>query len=134
MARYKHSEAANGQGMFLTVNLIDQLLPSTFESMLNEIINTKIDLSVFDQNYHNDQTGASAIPPEVLLKLVLYGYRNGHISSRSLEWLNQNNITAKALTGDMPIHFTTIANFISGNSEKVQKIFAKVCGLQSEMY
>src|SRR5215469_13563700 len=134
MARYRYSEAANGQGMFLTVNLTDQLLPGTFEYMLNKIINTKIDISAFDQNYKNDQTGAGAIPPGVLLKLVFYGYRNGHISSRSLEWLNQNNITAKALTGDMPIHFTTIAKFISGNSEKVKEIFAKVCGLQSEMY
>jgi hypothetical protein len=27
MARYKHTEAENGQGMFLSVNLKEQLLP-----------------------------------------------------------------------------------------------------------
>src|SRR5215469_17997224 len=116
MPRYKHSDAQDGQGLFLVVDLKAQLPAGTFEHMLNEIIGTKIDASAFDQNYRNDHTGASAIPPEALLKLALYGYRNGHTSSRSLERLNQGNITAKALTGDMPIHFTTIAKFISGNS------------------
>jgi hypothetical protein len=31
MARHKHTEAEGGQGMFLTVNLKEQLLPGTFE-------------------------------------------------------------------------------------------------------
>jgi len=126
MPNYKHSDIEDGQGLFLAVNLKEQLLPGTFEHMLNEIINTKIDLKEFDLNYRNDHAGASAIPPEALLKLILYGYRNGHISSRSLDWLNQNNITAKALTGDMQIHWTTIAKFVSGNSEKIKMIFVEV--------
>jgi len=40
--------------------------------------------------------------------------------------LNGENIIAKALTGDMKIHWTTIAGFISGNSEKFQEVFMKV--------
>jgi transposase len=126
MAKYKQSDVENGQGLFLVVDLRKQLLPGTFEWMLNQIINTKIDLRIFDQNYNNGHTGASAIPPEVLIKLILYGYRNGHISSRSLDRLNRNNITAKVLTGDMSIHWTTIAKFVSGNAEKIKQIFMEV--------
>jgi transposase len=37
-----------------------------------------------------------------------------------------NNITAKALTGDMEPHWTTIADFISGNSERFKEVFTKV--------
>ena len=37
MPRYKHTDVAAGQGLFLSVNLKQQLLPGTFENMLNEI-------------------------------------------------------------------------------------------------
>ena len=126
MAKYRTTEAAFGQGIFLNVNLCEQLLPGTFEHMLNELIGSKIDISMFDRKYKNDLTGASAVPPAVLLKLIIYGYSKGCFSSRKLSELNENNIVAKALTGDMPIHFTTIADFISSSSEEFSKVFVKV--------
>jgi len=126
MAKYRTSDVEAGQGLFLTVNLQKQLLPDSFEYMLNEIIGTKIDLGIFDKKYKNDITGASAVPPSVLLKLIIYGYHNGCISSRKIYELNNNNIIAKALTGDMEIHWTTIADFISGNKEAVKETFAQV--------
>jgi transposase len=94
--------------------------------MLNEIIGTKIDLSVFDKQYKNDLTGASAVPPSVLLKLIIYGYYNGCISSRKIYELNNHNIIAKALSGDMEIHWTTIADFVSGNKVAVKETFIQV--------
>jgi transposase len=126
MAKYRTTDAAAGQGLFLSVNLKEQLLPDSFEYMLNEIIGTKIDLSVFDKKYKNDLTGASAVPPSVLLKLIIYGYYNGCISSRKIYELSKNNIIAKALTGDMEIHWTTIADFISGSKEAVKETFVRV--------
>ena len=126
MARYKHTDAEFGQSIFLTVNLQEQLMPGSFEYMLNEIIGTKIDLSGFDRKYTNDFTGASAVPPSALLKLVFYGYYKGNKSSRKMYELNNNNIIAKALTGDMPIHWTTIADFISGSKEAIEETFAHV--------
>ena len=126
MARYRQTEAENGQGMFLMVSLKEQLLPETFEYMLDEIINTKIDTSIFDKKYKNDKTGASAIPPKALLKLIIYGYSKGHKSSREIWELSRNNIIAKALTGDMNVHWTTIADFISSNSDEFKEIFVDV--------
>jgi hypothetical protein len=126
MAKYKTTEAAAGQGLFLTVNLREQLLTGTYEWMLDELIGTKIDISNFDKKYKNDQTGASAVPPASLLKLIIYAYSKGCISSRKIMWLNEHNITAKALTGDMSFHWTTIADFVSGNSEEFKKVFVKV--------
>ena len=126
MAKYRTTDVAAGQALFLPVNLTKQLLPDSFECMLNEIIGTKIDLKVFDKKYKNDLTGASAVPPSVLLKLIFYGYSNGCISSRKLYELNNHNIIAKALTGDMEIHWTTIAEFVSGNKEAIEEVFAEV--------
>lgn len=133
MARYKHTEAENGQGMFLTVNLKEQLLPGTFEYMLDEIINTKIDTGIFDKKYKNDQAGARAIPPKALLKLVIYGYSKGKKSSRGIWELSRNNIVAKALINDISIHWTTIADFISENSEEFKRIFIQVLTYCNEL-
>jgi len=133
MAKYRTTEAAAGQGLFLTVNLQEQLLPDTFEYMLDKLIGTKIDVSIFDRRYKNDLTGASAVPPSVLLKLVIYGYYTGNKSSRKISELNSNNIIAKALTGDMDIHWTTIADFISCSSEEIKNIFVKVLTYCNEL-
>jgi hypothetical protein len=43
--------------MSLSVNLKEQLLPGYFEYMLNELIGGKMDVSIFDNNYKNDETG-----------------------------------------------------------------------------
>ena len=132
MARYKHSDIENGQGVFLTVNLKSQLLPGTFEHMLDDLIDRKIDISVFDGNYRNDETGCKAIPPAVLIKLIIYGYSKGIKSSRKLMVLGMENIIAKALSGEMEPHWTTISDFISANSERFQEIFVKVLAYCSE--
>ena len=125
MARYKHTDAEDGQGIFLSVNLKEQLLPGSFEHMLDELIGGKIDISGFDINYNNDKTGATAIPPAALIKLTIYGYSKGKISSRGLWDMGRNNIIAKALTCDIEPHWTTIADFISRNGEKFREVFAK---------
>jgi transposase len=126
MAKYKYTDASFGQGLFLTVNLERQVLSGTFEYMLNDLLGKEIDISTFDANYKNDTTGATAIPPAVLIKLIIYGYRKGIISSRKLGELAETNIIAKSLTENMEPHWTTIAAFVSKNSKKLEEIFKKV--------
>lgn len=133
MAKYRYSDTEAGQGLFLAVNLKEQLIAGTFEYLLDEIIDRKIDMGVFAQKYKNDNTGARAIPPGSILKLVIYGYSKGMKSSRELWELSKTNIVAKALTGDISIHWTTIADFISGNSEEFKDIFIKVLAYSAEL-
>jgi len=133
MAKYKQTEASNGQGMFLSVNLKEQLMPGTLEYMLDMLIGSKIDVGVFDKNYKNDKTGAKAIPPRVLVKIIIYGYSKGVKSSRALDEMCRNNIVAKALAEDMQPHWTTIAEFISGNEECFKEIFIKALTYCNEL-
>jgi transposase len=123
MARYKHSD--NSQGLFLTVNLKEQLVLGTFEWTLDYLIE-KIDLSAFDQNYHNDETGASAYSPRILLKVILYCYSKGILSSRRIEAACKNNIIVKALAEDNEPDHDTIASFVSNNSEAVKELFMQI--------
>lgn len=82
MARYKRIDTSP---RFLAVDLERQLLPGTFEHALNYLIDHEIDLSGFDARYKNDETGASAYPPAMLLKVILFAYSRGIVSSRQIE-------------------------------------------------
>jgi len=62
---------------FLQVDLSRQLRPGTFEHALNHLLDHEIDLSNFDARFCNDDTGAAAYPPAMLLKVVLFAYSQG---------------------------------------------------------
>ena len=123
MARYK--KADNSQGLFLTVNLHDQLVPGTFEWTVNYLIE-KADISLFDLNYNNDEKGATAYSPRVLLKAILYCYSMGILSSRKIEQASINNIIVKALAADNEPDHDTIATFISTNHEAIKDLFTQI--------
>ena len=70
---------------FLAVDLSRQLIPGTFEYALHHLIDHEIDLSSLEPRYRNDEVGASAYDPRVLLKIVLLAYARGIVSSRGIE-------------------------------------------------
>ncbi len=123
MARYKHIDTSP---RFLAVDLQRQLLPGTFEHALNHLLDREIDLTGFDVRYANDVTGASAYPPAMLLKVVLFAYSQGIVSSRNIERACREHITFIALSGDSQPHFTTIAGFVSSLGDGIAAIFSQV--------
>jgi hypothetical protein len=123
MARFKHTDITQGQ--FITVVLKEQLFPGSFEWTIDYLI-AKIDMSLFEKNYNNEQKGANAYPPRVLLKAVLYCYSLGILSSRKIEKACKENITAKALAEDCEPDHSTIADFISANNEAVTDLFVQI--------
>lgn len=75
MARYKHYDY--GQTKLLAISYERQILPGTFEYTLSDLIDHRIDLSVFNERYQNDDTGAPAYNQALLLKIVLFAYSKG---------------------------------------------------------
>ena len=126
MARYKHIDT---NPRFLPVDLAGQLLPGTFEHALNHLLEHAIDLSAFDARFRNDATGATAYPPALLLKVVLFAYSRGIVSSRGIERACQDHVTFIALCGDTAPHFTTIAHFVSTLGDDIARVFAAVVAI-----
>ena len=124
MARYKTRE--EGQGLFLSVNLSEQLIYGTYEYTLKQLIDEKLDLSILDSKYKNDLKGATAIQSRILLKIILYCYYLGVISSRKIARMCRTHITVKALAQDTEPHYTTISNFVSGMTGEITKLFSEV--------
>ena len=126
MARYKHIDTSP---RFLAVDLERQLVPGTFEHALHWIIDHELDLTGFDTRYRNDLTGAAAYPPALLLKVVLFAYSRGIVSSREIERACREQVTFIALSGDCCPHFTTLAAFVSGMGDEIARLFGQVLWL-----
>lgn len=124
MARYK--EYSYSQGKFIPIHFSKQILPGTFEYTLNYLIDNELDLSVFDSKYKNNDTGAPAYDPAILLKIVLYAYSKGIVSSRKIARCCCENIIFMALSADTRPHFTTIADFISSMDKEITKLFRDI--------
>ena len=80
MARYK--PYSYEQKTLIPIDFKEQILPSTFEYALNHIIDKEFDLSIFDERYKNDETGAPAYDPAIMLKIILYAYSKGTTTSK----------------------------------------------------
>ena len=123
MARYKYIDT-NPQ--FLAIDLARQLLPGTFEHALTHLLDCEVDLSHFDLRFRNDATGAPAYPTALLLKVVLFAYAEGIISSRAIARACEEHVTFIALCGAQAPHFTTIAQFVSTLGDDIARVFAAV--------
>jgi len=124
MARYKPYNLK--QDKLIPLSYADQVVPGSFEYALNEIVEQHLDLTVFERRYRNDETGRLAYDPKVLLKIVLYGYSKGLVSSRKLEEACRRNVVFMALSADTRPHFTTIAAFVSALEQEIVTLFRDV--------
>jgi transposase len=124
MARYKPYDYR--QTKMLPVRFEEQILPGTFEYTLNRLIDESVDLSVFEARYRNDDGGAPAYDPAVLLKIILFAYSRGITSSRQIERLCRENVLFMAISADSQPHFTTIAHFIATLDREIATIFRDV--------
>jgi transposase len=130
MARYKQRSQDR---IMVAISLEEQLLPGSFESALNYIIDNELDLSAFDEFYHNDTAGPEAYPPQTLLKVVLYGYSKGLLSSRKIQTACRTNVVFMALAADARPDHATIASFVSSKGTHIKEVFVQVLVICSQL-
>ena len=70
MAKYKSDNSA--QMVMLPSVLEKPLMPGTLEFAIHELIQRRMDTSIFDRTYQNEETGCSAYDPKLWLKVVLF--------------------------------------------------------------
>ena len=124
MANYKPDLSC--QNKFIPVDFSLQIIPGTFEYALAHIVDNKLDLSGFDKWYSNDKKGAAAYPPTVMLKIILFGYSRGLITSRRISKACETNITFMSLSGDAQPHWTSIASFVSRMKDQIEPLFTQI--------
>src|SRR4051794_29066960 len=123
MGRFK---VVDYSARFLPVDLSRQLLPGTFEFALHHLLEHELDLSEIESRYCNDEVGASAYEPRILLKIVLLAYARGILSSRGMEAVCRDNVQFIALSGDAQPDHSTLAAFVSRLGEAACAVFTQV--------
>jgi transposase len=114
------------QKLMIPVSLEEQLVPGTLEHAVHYLIEERVEDSWFEDLYANDETGAPAYPPRMLLKIILFGYSRGLISSRKLERACRENVTFMALScGEHPDH-STFADFVGKLDGRITAVFSEV--------
>jgi transposase len=124
MARYKAYDY--NQTRLIPVSLDHQLLPGTLEHAIHVLVENKMDLSMFDGRYKNDESGCKAYDPKILLKVVLFAYSRGFVGSRRIEWLCRNTVTCMALACMQCPDHSTIAAFVSSIHGEILLLFRDI--------
>ncbi len=124
MAKYRRYDFS--QSMLIPVSFEEQLIPGTLEFAIHTLVETRMDMNIFENNYHNDETGRSAYDPKILLKVVLFAYSRGLISSRKIERVCRENVTFMALSGNQRPDHSTIAAFVSCMKNEILPLFRDI--------
>ncbi len=101
-------------------------MPGTLEFAIHTLVEKRMDMSIFDDKYNNDETGRKAYDPKVLLKVVLLAYSRGIMSSRKIERICRENVTFIALTCEQYPDHSTIAAFVSSMKEEILPLFRDI--------
>jgi transposase len=124
MAKYKQYNYS--QHVMIPVSLDEQLLPGTLEFAIHTLVEHRLDMSLFDARYHNDETGRCAYNPKVLLKVVLLAYSRGLITSRKIERACRENVTFMAVSSMQYPDHSTIAAFVSSMRDEIVPLFRDI--------
>src|SRR5208283_2371622 len=114
------------QNVFMPLNLNKQIIEGTLEYTIQYLVDNTIDTSCFDEKIKNDENGRPAWNPKVLLKIILFAYSKGFISSRDIQALCKENIIMMALSENSIPDFTVIADFITGMKDEIISIFINI--------
>jgi transposase len=123
MARYKPQDR---NSLLLPVVLAEQIVPGSFAFALDYLVDHELDLQPLDAKFKNDEVGASAYDPRVMLKIVLLAYSQGLISSRVIEQACARNVQFIAISGDSQPSHTHIAKFVCSLSDQIGPLFSQV--------
>jgi transposase len=124
MAKYKRYDYS--QSVLIPVSLEEQLVPGTLEFAIHALVEDRMDLSVFDNNYQNDETGRSAYDPKILLKVLLLAYSRGLTSSRPIEQACCENVLFMTMSRNQRPDHSTIASFVGSMKDQIKPLFRDI--------
>ena len=113
------------QGLLLPPSLHDWLPEGHLARFLADVID-ELDLGVIYRSYQGDGRGLAAYPPSMMLRLLLYGYCRGVVSSRKMEQATHEDVAFRYLSGDTHPDHDTIAAFRKRHLAALAGLFVQV--------
>jgi transposase len=117
------------QPFLLPPNLQDWLPENHLARFVADVVQ-QLDLSeIYDYYQLKDGRGLAAYHPEMLTRLLLYGYVMGESSSRRIEQATYDNVAFRYLAADQHPDHDTIAGFRQLHLESLARLFVQVLRL-----
>lgn len=117
------------QPFLLPPSLHDWLPESHLARFVADVVHN-LDLSeIYDCYERKDGRGLAAYHPEMLTRLLLYGYSIGESSSRRMEQATYDNVAFRYLAADQHPDHDTIASFRQQHLESLGRLFVQALQL-----
>lgn len=114
------------QSVLLPPNLDEWLPEDHLARIVAQVVDEGLDLEPLLATYRNAEGGFPAFDPRLQLKILLYGYSIGVVSSRRLEKATYDDVATRWLATDQHPHFTTLARFRQRNLPLMDDLFHQV--------
>jgi transposase len=120
------------QTLLFAPSLHDWLPEGHLACFLADVVSA-LDLSAIYASYsEKDGRGQAAYAPEMMVRLLLYGYANGVYSSRKIEKRTFEDLAFRYLAGDQHPDHATIAEFRKRHLEALAGLFTQALLLCAE--
>jgi transposase len=120
------------QPLLFAPSLHDWLPEAHLARFLADVV-WALDLSAIYASYaEKDGRGQAAYAPEMMVRLLLYGYANGVYSSRKIQGRTFEDVAFRYLSGDQHPDHATIAEFRKRHLEALSGLFTQALLLCSE--
>jgi transposase len=120
------------QTLLFPPSLHDWLPEGHLARFLVDVVSA-LDLSAVYKSYaEKDGRGQAAYAPEMMVRLLLYGYANGVYSSRKIEKRTYEDLAFRFLSGDQHPDHATLADFRKRHLEALAGLFTQALLLCAE--
>jgi transposase len=117
------------QPFLLPPSLQDWLPENHLARFVADVV-SQLDLNeIYDHYERKDGRGLAAYHPEMLTRLLLYGYATGESSSRRIEQATYDNVAFRYLAADQHPDHDTIASFRQQHLESLGRLFVQALRL-----
>ena len=118
------------EALEMTVKVRDVIPPEHLVHFVVFVI-AQLDLRAIYQKYA--PVGAPPYEPEILLRLLFYGYATGVFSSRQIEEKSKESIPFRFLAGGYEPDHSTIADFRKDNLAEIKELFVQILVVATEL-
>jgi transposase len=120
------------QTLLFPPSLHDWLPEGHLARFLLDVVST-LDLSaIYKSHQDKDGRGQAAYAPEMMVRLLLYGYAKGVYSSRKIQTRTFEDVAFRYLSGDQHPNHATIAEFRKRHLDALSGLFTQALLLCSE--
>ncbi len=132
---YNFRPYAQEQMYLLSPSILDWVSEGSLACFVSEVMeemDREGKLVCFYEPYREDGWGSAAYHPQMMVKILVYGYCMGVTSSRKIAQALENDLAFRYLSANQQPDFRTISDFRKDHLKALERLFVEVLALCRE--